>query len=383
MGLTVGIDASRNRSGGARAHLIGIVRDGRPLDYGVSQVHVWSYQNLLNALPERKWLRTHAPKAMEHSLPWQMLWQRYVLPRQARALGCDIVLNTDAGSVLRFRPAVTMSRDALSYEPGEMQRYRFSKRWLRLLLLRYLQNDSLRSADGCIFLTQYISDLIQQYTGSLSRVKIVPHGIDPLFRKSSQPMSWPSDERDPIQLIYVSNVELYKHQWHVIEAVSTLLYQGHNLKLVLAGGTDGWKAQGLLDDAIKAHDPESNWIEILGHVPPNQLPDLLAQSHIFVFASSCETIAITLLEGMASGLPIASSNRGPLPEVLQQGAVYFDPEDAVSIAATVERLITDSEKRREVSRQALERSKLFSWERCASQTFAFLSEVAHGNKATT
>ena len=49
------------------------------------------------------------------------------------------------------------------------------------------------------------------------------------------------------------------------------------------------------------------------------MPEYLSKSNIFIFASSCENMPITLIEGMASGLPIACSDRGPMPEVLQDG----------------------------------------------------------------
>ena len=50
-----------------------------------------------------------------------------------------------------------------------------------------------------------------------------------------------------------------------------------------------------------------------------------------IFASSCESSSCVLIENMASGLPIACSNRGPMPEVLKDGGVYFDPEKPIDI----------------------------------------------------
>jgi hypothetical protein len=137
--IVVGIDASRNRSGGAKAHLIGILSESDPLKYGIRKVHVWSYPSLLTMIPDRPWLIKHNPRELGMSLAWQMWWQRFRFPNDARKAGCSVVLNTDAGTVSRFRPAVTMSRDLLSFERGEMRRFGFSKARVRLLLLRYMQ----------------------------------------------------------------------------------------------------------------------------------------------------------------------------------------------------------------------------------------------------
>ena len=67
-------------------------------------------------------------------------------------------------------------------------------------------------------------------------------------------------------------------------------------------------------------------------VANGNIPDYLARSDLFIFASSCENLPITMLEAMASGIPICCSNRGPMPEVLGREGCYFDPEVPASIA---------------------------------------------------
>lgn len=369
----VGIDASRNRSGGAKHHLVGLLQAVNPQDLGIARVHVWAYRSLLAALPDAPWLAKHNPPELEQSLLRQMKWQRFKLPDEIRQYGCDILLSTDAGTVGVFEPSVVMSRDMLSYEPGEMERYRFSGAWLRLLALRYIQARSLRRARGAIFLTQYASQKIQQFSGRLRNVAIVPHGVGEHFR---QPAPATAFGNGPIQCLYVSNAELYKHQWHVIRAVGELRKRGHDLVLTLAGASG--KAQPLIDDALAQVDPRGEFVKQLGAVQHEELPALIAKSHLFVFASSCENMPNTLLEGMASGLPIACSDRGPMPEVLQDGGVYFNPEDPGSIAAALEQLIVDERLRARTAERARELSEQFSWARCARETWKFLRQNAAG-----
>ncbi|HRK57589.1 MAG TPA: hypothetical protein PLQ67_08725, partial [Burkholderiaceae bacterium] len=175
--MNLGINASRARSGGAVAHLVGLLQEARPSDFGIEQVHVWSYPKLLAALPQAPWLVKHAPTQLEQSLPRQLWWERFALPKALRQAHCTMLLNVDAGSVCRFRPAVTMSRDMLSYEPGEIERYGLSKARLRLIALRYVQNAALRSADGAIFLTRYAAQIIEQSCGPIKNKAHVPHGV--------------------------------------------------------------------------------------------------------------------------------------------------------------------------------------------------------------
>jgi glycosyltransferase involved in cell wall biosynthesis len=229
---------------------------------------------------------------------------------------------------------VAISQDMLSYEPGEMRRYGFSKARLRLILLRYIQASTLRRADAAIFLTAYASKVIQSVTGPLPRVSIIPHGLGAGFRRAVPANHWPQLRERPIRCLYVSNAAMYKHQWNVVRAIGALRKRGVDVSLVLAGGGSG-RAQSLLDRTIEEIDPQREFVQTLGFVQHDELPALLASADLFVFASSCENMPNTLVEAMAAGLPIACSDRGPMPEILQEAGVYFDPEDVPSIADAV------------------------------------------------
>jgi glycosyltransferase involved in cell wall biosynthesis len=102
---------------------------------------------------------------------------------------------------------------------------------------------------------------------------------------------------------------------------------------------------------------------------------------VFVFASSCENMPSTLIEAMASGLPIACSDRGPMPEVLQDGGTYFDPEDPASIAAAIGELLQSPERRRSAAARARALAARYSWARCADETWSFLAGVARARAA--
>ncbi len=371
--VVVGIDASRNRSGGAKGHLVGILRDSDPREHGIDEVHVWSYAKLLAALPERPWLVKHGHPALERPLPHQLWWQWRHLPGEARAAGCRVLLNTDAGSLCRFRPAVVMSRDMLSYEPGEIDRFR-GKAWLRLVALRHVQNRSLRFADGAIFLTRYAAGVIQRHTGPLRRVAVVPHGVGDEFRGVARGHAWPAAGR-PVRCLYVSNAAPYKHQWHVVRAVADLRRRGFDLRLTLVGGGAG-AAQERLEAELAQSDPRREFVTTIGFLPAERLPSVLAEADLFVFASSCENMPNTLVEAMAAGLPIACSDRGPMPEVLADGGVAFDPENPTSIAAAVERLLTDAALRARCAERAHALAQQYSWARCGRETWQFLLETA-------
>jgi glycosyltransferase involved in cell wall biosynthesis len=251
-----------------------------------------------------------------------------------------------------------------------MARYGVSQARLRLALLRYIQARSLKRARAAIFLTRYAADTIQKFTGELANVTIIPHGVGEAFRQIPGSQVWPREPGGTIRCLYVSNVELYKHQWSVVRAIGELRERRYNVSLTLAGGTGA--GQGRLDGEIARTDPQGKFVKRLGAVSHEKLPALLAEADLFIFASSCENMPNTLVEGMASGLPIACSDRGPMPEVLQDGGVYFDPEDPESIARAVESIIVDADLRAAIARRAKERAANYSWARCARETWTFL-----------
>ena len=372
--MNIAIDASRNRSGGAKAHLIGILSKCIPARHGIQEIHVWAFKELLDQVPDYPWLIKHNPASLEQSLSKQLGWQATALAGEIKSAGCDILFTTDASTLCYFTPMVVLSQDMLSYEPGVMAYFGYGIARLRLLAILAIQNLAFQRATGVIFLTRYAAKVIQKSCGFLPNVTYIPHGVDAVFQQTQAINGWPKGDERPIRCIYVSNTEMYKHQWVVVEAISLLRRRGHNLTLSLVGGGKG-PAQKLLQDAIDATDPASSFIKKLEFLPHNDLPALLAEADLFVFASSCENMPVTLVEAMAVGLPIACSDRGPMPEVLADGGRYFNPEDSESIAGAIEQIIQSPALRLAIGQRAKALSQQYDWKRCADETFSFIAET--------
>lgn len=245
---------------------------------------------------------------------------------------------------------------------------------MRLIAILVLQNMAFRRSAGVIFLTQYVSNVIQKSCGPLARSVCIPHGVDAAFDQCLAAKVWPVEGERSIRCIYVSNAEMYKYQWVVVEALFLLRQRGHNLSLKLVGGGKG-VAQQLVDKAITRYDPERVFVKQLDFLPKENIPAHLMESDIFVFASGCETFGITLLEGMSVGLPIACSDRSSLPETLQDGGLYFDPTDADSIASAIEKIVKSAELRLTISNRSKYLAHQYSWRRCAHETWSFVADT--------
>jgi glycosyltransferase involved in cell wall biosynthesis len=271
-----------------------------------------------------------------------------------------------------------MSRNLLPFEWRELRRFGWSWMTVKLCLLRFSQTRTLRRADGVIFLTDYARRIVMPVLRAVNGETVtIPHGINNRF--SSAPRTQVRADRRslerPLRLIYVSIVDVYKHQWNVVEAVAQLRAQGAPIALELIGPAYP-PALRRLENALGRWDPRGEFISYSGPVSHTLLHERYARSDICVFASSCENMPNILLEGMASGLPIACSNRGPMPEVLGNEGVFFDPESPIDIARALRELIDSAELRAQLARRSFDRVQMFSWSRCASETFGFLAKVA-------
>jgi glycosyltransferase involved in cell wall biosynthesis len=374
-GRVVGIDGSNLRGGGGLTHVVHLLRAAKPHDHGIERIRIWAPRATLDALPERDWLeRIHVPE-LETSAVRRLLWQRFSLPAIARG-ACDVLFVPGGNAGRVGIPVVTMSRNMLPFEWPELSRYGVSPTALRLLLLRYGQARTFRRAAGVIFLTRYAREAVGRLVRVPGRVAIIPHGVDEAFRADpapARPLAACSAE-DPLRVLYISIVDVYKHQWHVAEAIAALRGKGLPVVLDLVGPSHP-KALDRLEGVRRRLDPEGRFVRYRGAVPHAQLPTVAREGEIFVFASSCENMPNILLEAMAGGLPIACSLLGPMPEVLGDAGVYFHPERPDEIAAAVERLAVDAALRADLSRRARERALEYSWERCARETLAFVAEV--------
>lgn len=369
--IKIGIDASRNRSGGAKAHVIGILSEGNPEAYGIVEVHIWAFKSLLDSVPDKPWIVKHNPEELERSLITQIFWQRFKLKKEAIRHDIDILFATDASTFSSFSPMVVMSQDLIQYEPGIMKIYGWGMSRLRNFMKLVIQNKALRQAKGVIFLTKYSMNTVKVITGDIKSTVVIPHGVGKSFKDEIHHPKENLTNQKTIKCIYVSNTEMYKHQWNVVKSIVTLRRKNIPIELVLAGGGSG-ASRMLLDDEIRKSDPKNEFVKILEFVTPTEMPKLLSNSDISIFASSCENLPVTLLESMAVGLPIASSNKGPMPEVLKEGGVYFNPMDPDSIASAVEILIKDDATRLFSAKKAKELASEYSWESCSNKTWEYL-----------
>lgn len=374
----IGIDAINIRLGGGITHLKEIIAHF-PEDHclEVEKIVIWASKNTLHQIPNKSYIvKIHHP-FFEKSLIYRVYYQIFKLSKSIRYHNCNLLFVPGGTFWGSFSPFVSMSQNLLPFEFNELKRYNFLQA-LKLLILRFTQSITFRKSKAVIFLTDYASKTVLSGLKNLQAdTTIIPHGIserfyaEPRIQRGVEEIS----EINPFRVLYVSIIDMYKHQWNVVEAISILRKKGYHIVLNLVGPLYPL-AFKKLNQSIEQFDPEKKFVNYFGSVDYNVINKLYLESDIGIFASTCENMPIILMEKMASGLPIACSNKGPMPEILLGGGVYFDPEEPMTIATAVEKLYLSNNLRQTLSMKSFEISKQFSWEKTSLDTFQFLSRYS-------
>ncbi len=374
--MIIGINAINLRAGGGRGYILELLATTCPLRHNFKKIVIWGNSSLLSCIPDKPWLDKISPEAADMGLIARVFWQIRHLKSELKKNNCDILFAPGGSDFSGFRPIIGMSQNMLPFDYKEIRRYGISLATVKFLILRLVQTFHLKNANGVIFLSAYAKSSILKIISVRGLTKIIPHGINSAFKFNLDKVRVSKNflAKHEVKLLYISNIEYYKHQWNVIEAVALLRSQGFPLSLDLIGAPI--RGYSRVKKAINRFDPEGVYVRFHGEMKQKFIISALREADIFIFASSCENLPITLLEAMASSVPIASSNMGPMPEVLGDAGVYFSPLDTVSIANAVRQLYSSHELRETVAKKAFSKSTGYTWNACANETFRFVSEVA-------
>lgn len=374
--MRIGIDASNLRSGGAVRHLVHLLAAADPGKHGVERMHVWGTPSLLGRLGRPGWLRVHPIPVRADLVAPRVLWQMLFLPVSANR-NCDLLFAP--GGILGegVGRGVTMFQNMLPFDSAECRRYGVSSYAMRLKLLKLVLSRSFQRSAGMVFLTRFADNFLDRKIGRLPEKRVViPHGVgEEFFRKPApqEPISRYSKSR-PFHLLYVSHIDLYKHQCRVLKTCSRLVRRGFPLRLTMVGGASGL-ALGSFRKALARIDPNGLFSTYRGEVEADRMSQVYWSADALIFASTCENLPSVLLEAMASALPIACSNRGPMKEIAGNGAFYFDPEVPDEMEKALEQLLSGLELRQHLAETARARASRFTWQACADRTFQFLTAL--------
>ena len=162
------------------------------------------------------------------------------------------------------------------------------------------------------------------------------------------------------------NLQRLLQAWHHIASELP-----SDVGLVVAGGLGKSAVFGNLD--LPDSTPR---VFFTGRVPDEWLPALYSGALLMVYPSLYEGFGLPPLEAMSTGTAVITSNQTSLPEVVGDAAWMVNPLDTLEIAEAIKTLVLNESERKRLAQAGLKRSRLFSWEQAAKQTWTVLRTVA-------
>ena len=257
-------------------------------------------------------------------------------------------------------PRIPMRRAVATFHDLFVMTGEYSTPEFRARFTEQARDDAIR-ADGIITVSEFTKSQVVALLGvDASKVRVVHHGVRNLV--------FPAAERRKV-VLHVGAIQKRKNIARLVEAFETV---DRSWKLVLAGSS-GYGSDQIL--ARIGRSPARDRITVLGYVAVNDLAALYAGAGVFAFPSLDEGFGMPVLEAMAAGTPVLTSNRSALPEAAGDAGMLVDPEDTDALGHGLRELTQSEDLRRELSSRGLARARQFTWEKAVRETWRFYTEL--------
>lgn len=212
------------------------------------------------------------------------------------------------------------------------------------------------------------NDLVNHFELPAEKIYVIPEAAaDHFFQPTLDEIRRITSKYDLPKnyLIHLGTIEPRKNLHRLIDALLVLRQKHHDLKLILVG-SKGW----LVDDLFERikNDRLEDVVILPGWVDDEDLAGLIAGARLGVHPSLYEGFGLPILEQMACGQVVASSNSSSLPEVGGEAAAYFDPRNVEEMATVIDRLLTSPDEYQKRQEMGLAQANKFSWEKAAAET---------------
>jgi glycosyltransferase involved in cell wall biosynthesis len=226
-------------------------------------------------------------------------------------------------------------------------------------------------------------DLIAAYRLPAEKITVVYEAADPRF--CPQPPERVSAVRSRYglpgrYLLFVGTIEPRKNLTRLLEAFETIHEGGLSDGLVIVGRR-GWLYGDFF--ARLEQSPVRGAVIFPGYVPDEDLPAIYAGAQALAFPSLYEGFGLPVLEAMACGTPVVTSDVSSIPEIGGEAALYVDPLDVEGMSEAIRRVLSDAWLRNQLRARGLAQAAQFSWERAAAQTAAVYEAVLTFPKASS
>ena len=312
---------------------------------------------------------------VELKMPSYPLWEQVALPRAARRYKVDLLhCISNTAPIGRRLPLVLTLHDIIFLEPRDKANRSLYQNmgWLyrRLVVPRILEK-----CRRIITVSEFEKQNIMKRLGiPEQRMAMIYNGYNSWFREIED-INEVYKQYVPKggYLFFLGNTDPKKNTERTLVAYARYLEQSQVKRPLLMADLDREYLNGIISRNHIEHIRE--YLFMPGYIPNADLPYIYNKAFAFLYTSLRESFGIPLLEAMACGTPVVTSNTSSMPEIGGPEAILVNPESVDEIAQKLLQLETDQEFYHRQHEVGLERAKLFSWSRTAETLLKLYEDV--------
>jgi glycosyltransferase involved in cell wall biosynthesis len=316
------------------------------------------------------------------------LWEQVALPQAARREGCDVLhctsntapISTSIPLVVTLHDIIYMESSYAAILNGSGTSYqKFGNAYRRLFVPRIVKKSRKiitvshfeKNRIGEFFKIQNDPRLVAVYNG-------VSEYFAPVLDKAELKRVKEKYNLPDHFFFFLGNTDPKKNTRGTIIAFSDFVKQtGSDIELVMLD-YDHFELEKLLDEI--GDEKLINQIILTGYITNTDLPAIYSQCEVFLYPSLRESFGIPMLEAMACGVPVITSNTSSMPEIAGDAALIIDPYKPEEITQMMINIVSDNMLRSKLIHKGLERSKLFTWKMMAEEVLLIYEEIFNSAK---
>jgi glycosyltransferase involved in cell wall biosynthesis len=230
--------------------------------------------------------------------------------------------------------------------------------------------------------TRYVADSQSTKQDAIEFWHIRKEDVDVVYLGSFAEAKSPRTHFKNKKVLIVSAVSPHKNHFRLLEAFEIVHHQHPDAELIIVGHIRKnvrARFDSTLNDVMSRN--KGIKISLCGYATDEEIVSLYRNAAVFVFPSLYEGFGLPVLEAMAQGCPVITSNVSSLPEVVGDAAVLIDPFNTAELAEAMINVLADDELKREMSIKGINRAKLFSWDRTAEKYVEVFNSVLMNKQA--